>query len=302
MKILNLGSINIDHVYSVEHIVRRGETISSKDLQIFSGGKGFNQSLAISRAGQNVYHAGLIGEDGSFLIEILEKSGVNTQFIKKINTVGTGNAIIQKDKDGNNCIILYPGANREFTKEYIDLVLDKFKAGDYIILQNEINEISYIVDQAKSKGMTIVLNPSPMDNKILEIDLHKIDYFILNEVEAYGLINVDMSEKLSSEQLLERLVSQFPNSKIVLTLGEKGSIYADRKEKKYQDIYEVDTIDTTAAGDTFTGYFVAGLVSEIDIEKTMDMAARASALAVTKLGAEPSIPNFDEVKKYNFKI
>lgn len=293
MKILNFGSLNIDYVYSVEHFVQKGETLSSDMLNVYSGGKGLNQSIALSRAGLPVYHAGMIGEDGTFLENMLKDAGVNTQFLYKSSEVRTGNAIIQNDKNGDNCILLYGGANQAITKDMIDQVLANFEAGDWLVLQNEICEIPYIVEQAHHKGMKIMLNPSPMNDRIYELCLDYIDVFILNEVEAQGLVGTtDDVQKLQSQ-----LKEKFPNAEIVLTLGEKGSMYLG-EESVQQEIYSVETVDTTAAGDTFTGYYLAGRLQEMSVKETLNMAAAASAIAVSKRGAAPSIPTKDEVIQF----
>lgn len=291
MKILNFGSLNIDYVYSLSHFVQKGETITSDMLNVFAGGKGLNQSIALSRAGGNVYHAGAIGADGLFLEEILNEAGVDTRFLMKCEDTRTGNAIIQKDREGDNCIILYGGANQAITKEMADEVLSAFGEGDWLFLQNEISEIPYMVEKAHERGMRIVLNPSPMNEKILGINLNYIDCFILNEVEAHALVQEDVDKAALLNQLKER----FPHAEIVLTLGEKGSVYAGAEGIAEQKAYQVATVDTTAAGDTFLGYYMAGRLQGESVKEALDMAARASAIAVSKKGAAPSIPKRDEV-------
>lgn len=291
MKILNFGSLNIDYVYSLNHFVQKGETITSDKLNVFAGGKGLNQSIALSRAGGNVYHAGAIGADGVFLEEVLNEAGVDTRFLMKYEDVRTGNAIIQKDRGGDNCIILYGGANQAITKEMADEVLSAFGEGDWLFLQNEISEIPYIVEKAHERGMRIVLNPSPMNEQILRINLNYIDCFILNEVEAHALVQKDVDKAALLNQLKER----FPHAEIVLTLGEKGSVYAGTEGIAEQKAYQVATVDTTAAGDTFIGYYMAERLQGESVKEALDMAARASAIAVSKKGAAPSIPKRDEV-------
>lgn len=291
MKILNFGSLNIDYVYSLNHFVQKGETITSDKLNVFAGGKGLNQSIALSRAGGNVYHAGAIGADGVFLEEVLNEAGVDTRFLMKCEDVRTGNAIIQKDRGGDNCIILYGGANQAITKEMADEVLSAFGEGDWLFLQNEISEIPYIVEKAHERGMRIVLNPSPMNEKILRINLNYIDCFILNEVEAHALVREDADQAALLNQLKER----FPHAEIVLTLGEKGSVYVGAEGIAEQKAYQVATVDTTAAGDTFIGYYMAERLQGESVKEALDMASRASAIAVSKKGAAPSIPNRDEV-------
>lgn len=298
MKILNFGSINIDYVYIVDHIVKKGETISSRNLKTFFGGKGFNQSLAISRAGVNVYHFGQVGEDGIIVKNTLFENGVNVDYVSVCKEDRTGNAIIQKDESGNNCIILYPGANRKIPIESIKEVISKFDRDDFIVLQNEVNYVPEIVKLAKAKGMIIFFNPSPLDEKVFEVPLDLIDYFILNEIEAMGLLEENYKDNISGEEIAEKLIKKFPNSKFVLTFGEKGSIYIDKNTKIFQDIYKVETLDTTAAGDTFTGYFIAGISRNEPIKEVMNKSSIASAISVTRLGAFPSIPNMEEVMSF----
>lgn len=294
MKVLNFGSLNIDYVYEVEHFVTKGETISSHTLQIFPGGKGLNQSIALSKAGISVYHAGVIGEDGEFLKDLLKESEVDTKYLQKTDKVRNGNAIIQKDENGDNCIILYNGSNHCITKAMVDKVLSEFQLGDFILLQNEINEVPYIVEQAHKRGLKVVLNPSPMDQSILEIPLQYVDYFILNEVEAQGLVK----KTGSAFELLKALQEKFPNAELILTLGDKGCIYTGKEGELEQRAYSVSVVDTTAAGDTFTGYYLASILNGNTVKEALTIATKASALAVTRKGASPSIPTMDEVMEF----
>lgn len=294
MKVLNFGSLNIDYVYKVEHFVKKGETIASSELNIFSGGKGLNQSIALSRAGVKVYHAGAVGNDGIYLIEQLNKERVDTTYIKILDSVRTGNAIIQNDNQGDNCIILYGGANHFVTKEMIDETLKFFEEDDYLVLQNEITEIPYLVEKAHKKGMKIILNPSPLNELIFNINLDYIDYFIMNEIEAKQLI-----ENKNSDYLENELSKKFPNSEIVVTYGEKGSTCIINNNKIKQIAYKVKAVDTTAAGDTFTGYYLAQRIKNKSVKEALDIAAKASAISVTRKGAAPSIPF--EIEVLNFE-
>ncbi len=296
MKVLCFGSLNIDYTYRVDHFVGKGETLASDSLNVFSGGKGLNQSIALARAGVETYHAGSIGEDGRFLLDVLDQSGVNTENVTVLKEIRTGNAIIQNDRDGDNCILLYGGANQEITKNQVEEVLARFDAGDYLVLQNEINELSYIVERAHEKGMRIVLNPSPMNEKIMELPLDFVDYFLLNEVEAGQILGKGTGSGIDGEALVTELCDRFPNAAIVLTLGGDGSVYADKNERFCQPVYPVRAIDTTAAGDTFTGYFIAGILKGRAVREAMDLAARAASIAVSRPGAAPSIPSMDEVE------
>ena len=283
MKILNFGSFNIDYVYKVDRSVQTGQTIATKKMEIFAGGKGLNQSVAAARAGATVYHAGVIGEDGAFLKEILEQSGADVSFVLQ-KDCKNGHAIIQVDGQGNNCIIVYPGTNAMITKDYVDEVLSHFEAGDLVMLQNETSCVPYIMDKAFAKGMRVVLNPSPFTEEMRKIDLNKISYLLVNEteMEAFGLSKEEITEKYKQLHL-------------VLTLGEKGCIYSSCELTFSQGAHQVQAVDTTAAGDTFTGYFLAGLTEGMPVPQALEMSAKASSIAVTRPGAVPSIPYRKEV-------
>lgn len=298
MKILSFGSLNIDYVYSVPHFVKKGETLSAKELNVYTGGKGLNQSIALARAGVETYQAGAIGTDGMFLLEQLKEAGVKTDLVKILDDVRTGNAIIQNDDEGDNCIVLFGGANQAITKEQVDEVFKDFTNEDYLLIQNEINELSYIVEKAKEEGMKIILNQSPMNEKIMKLPLDQIDYFILNEIEAMQILEMDKPEEIDGKYIASLLHERFKDATIVLTLGSEGSVCISDDEYVEQSIYKVKAIDTTAAGDTYTGYFIAGILNGKTIKESMDIASKASAIAVTRQGAAPSIPVLEEVEEY----
>ena len=298
MKILSFGSLNIDYVYSVPHFVKKGETLSAKELNVYTGGKGLNQSIALARAGVETYQAGAIGTDGMFLLEQLKEAGVKTDLVKILDDVRTGNAIIQNDDEGDNCIVLFGGANQAITKEQVDEVFKDFTNEDYLLIQNEINELSYIVEKAKEEGMKIILNPSPMNEKIMKLPLDQIDYFILNEIEAMQILEMDKPEEIDGKYIASLLHERFKDATIVLTLGSEGSVCISDDEYVEQSIYKVKAIDTTTAGDTYTGYFIAGILNGKTIKESMDIASKASAIAVTRQGAAPSIPVLEEVEEY----
>lgn len=294
MKVLCFGSLNIDYTYKVDHFVKKGETLSSGSLQVFSGGKGLNQSIALARAGAETYHAGSIGEDGRFLLEQLQDAGVDTRYVTVLETVRTGNAIIQNDKEGDNCILLYGGANQVVTTDQADAVLEHFRKGDFLVLQNEINELAYIMERAHERGMKIVLNPSPMDEKIQGLPLGYVDYFMLNEIEASQILGQE-TRGAEGVDLAKGILDRFADSAVVLTMGEHGSVYMDSRETITQPVYPAETVDTTAAGDTFTGFFIGGILRGLTIRQAMDMASKAASIAVTRRGAAPSIPDLQEV-------
>ena len=290
MKVLNFGSLNIDYVYGVDHFVRAGETISSNSLQLFCGGKGLNQSVAFARSGAETYHAGAVGKDGGMLLDMLKSAGANTDFVRVREDAASGHAIIQVSKSGENCILLHGGANQTMDDAFVDEVLSNFGTGDLLMLQNEINDLDYIIRTAKARGMFVVLNPSPFDEKILALDLSLLDAIIVNETEGNGL-----SGKTDPDEILAELLTRYPEMKIVLTLGKHGAVYADAKTRATCDIIKTDVKDTTAAGDTFTGYFFSALMRGEVPAKALQIATAASAITVSRMGAAPSIPTVDEV-------
>lgn len=289
MKILNIGSMNIDFVYNVDHIVVPGETESTGGREIFLGGKGINQSIALAKAGACVYHAGMIGEDGKAFLEACKEYGVDSRFIKTIDGP-TGHTVIQVDKNAQNSILLYGGANQKLTEEFIDEVIDFFEKGDMLLLQNEVNHLDYIVDKAYEAGLVIALNPSPYNGKINSVDLSKISIFLLNEVEGFQITGYE-----NEEDILAEMKKRFPEAKIVLTLGKNGAVYSYKNEKHFQESFRVEAVDTTAAGDTFTGYFLTGLMEGMEIPEILRMSAKASSIAVTRPGAAVSIPLRGEI-------
>ncbi len=293
MKILNIGSLNIDYVYGVDHILAPGETISSSGMDIFAGGKGLNQSVALAKAGANIFHGGIIGEDGQIFLDVCEKYGISTKYLKKENGK-SGHTVIQVDKNAQNCILLYGGTNQCFTKEIIDSILIDFGKDDLLLLQNEVNMLPYIIDTAYEKGMNIILNPSPFNEKLNDCDLEKISVFLLNEIEGEQITSFT-----NADDIIKAMISRFPNAKIVLTLGHEGVMYAHKDEVYKQGIYKVEAVDTTAAGDTFTGYFLAGINEGMSVPDVLKMCVKASAIAVSRKGAVSSIPTKDEVLNFN---
>lgn len=289
MKVLNFGSCNIDYVYHMDQFIRPGETKSCLRLDQNCGGKGLNQSIALAQAGTAVFHAGLIGTEGEFLREKMQSKGVDTSFVRVGQGAG-GHAIIQVDENGQNCIILYGGTNMQITPDFIDEVLAQFDAGDILVLQNEISNIPCIMDKAFEKGLRVAFNAAPYDDAVRQYPLEKVEWLIVNEVEGGGL-----SGETDDEKIARTLMTLYPDMKIMLTLGKSGCIYCSRDELIRQPACRVDAVDTTAAGDTFIGYFVRGIADGLPMEKTLKLATVASAIAVTRPGAADSVPACEEV-------
>ncbi len=291
MKVLGFGSMNIDYVYSVEHILTPGETISSSGREVFAGGKGLNQSIAVAKAGLEVWHAGILGAGGEMLLDTLKENGVNISLIRK-SVEAPGHTVIQVDAKGQNCILLYGGTNRQITPEYIDEVMGHFDPGDLLLVQNEVNLLDEIIDKAYSKRLKVVINPSPFDKAVGECDLKKISLFLVNEIEAEQISGLSSKEP---EKILDWFSETYPEAQVVLTMGVDGAWYNGNEGRFFQPVFPVKAVDTTAAGDTFTGYFLEGWSAGRGIAKSLERAAKASSIAVSRKGAAPSIPFASEL-------
>ena len=285
MKILNIGSINIDYVYEVDNFVKSGETIPSNNFKIFLGGKGLNQSVALAQAGSQIFHAGNINIKDDNIKKELTKWNVNIDYIKEVSE-STGHAIIQVNKDGENSIIIHGGANRAFESNQIDMILENFNQGDILLLQNEINKIPEIIEKAKNIGMKIFFNPAPMTKEVLNYPIDLVDCLIVNESEAKKLTGKD----LDSDEIINLLKNKYSNTSILLTLGEKGSIYSYKTKYLKCEAMKVKAVDTTAAGDTFIGYFISHLSRDKEIKDCLSIASKAASICVTKKGGAISIP------------
>ncbi len=289
MKVLNFGSLNIDYVYQMEHFIRPGETAPCKTLTTGCGGKGLNQSIALAKAGTEVYHAGLYGQEGQFLLDKMNAAGVDTSLMR-LGQGANGHAIIQVDENGQNCIILYGGTNRQITESYADEVLSHFAAGDVLVLQNEINNMPYIMKKAHERGLRIAFNAAPYGQEILGYPLETVTWLIVNEIEGAGL-----SGKTDFDEIAGTLMQKYPGMGIMLTMGKSGCLYKSADETVRLGACHVDAVDTTAAGDTFIGYFVRGILQGLSMKDTLRQATVASAIAVTRPGAGDSVPAIDEV-------
>ena len=290
MRVLNFGSLNLDYVYQVEHFVQPGETLSAVSQTVNAGGKGLNQSIALAKAGAEVCHAGCIGTGGELLRSILDENGVDTKYLREVPVL-QGNAVIQVNPEGQNCILLFGGSNQCVTEEQITQTLEGFAPGDWLVLQNEINNLPQIVEAGYERGMKIVLNPSPFNDKLNEVDFGKLSWLLVNEIEAEQLSGSSEPEK--AWQLLHE---KYPSLSLLVTLGSEGSAAFTKEETVYRHAFSVTAVDTTAAGDTLTGYFVAGLMEGRSLRACMKRASMASAISVTRPGAAPSIPQKDEVE------
>ena len=288
MRVLNFGSLNLDYVYQVDHFVMPGETLSSGSREVKHGGKGLNQSIALARAGASTFHAGCMGRGGEELRDALAENGVDVSHLIPVDEM-QGHTVIQVNPEGENCILLYGGSNQCVTKEQIGAALKDFGKGDWLVLQNEVNELPEIVNQAYEKGMQVALNPSPYDSKLEAVDFGKISWLLVNEVEAEqitGSGDPDEAWKIIHER--------WPGMSALITLGKKGSVAFALTdggvERVSQEAVTVRAVDTTAAGDTYTGYFIGGMLEGRPLKECMERATKASAISVTRPGAADSIP------------
>ncbi len=289
MPILNFGSLNIDRVFRVGHIARPGETIAGTSLAVFAGGKGANQSVALARAGAQTAHAGKIGTDGRWLLDKLRQEKVDTRWVR-VGDGATGQALIQVDDTGQNAIVLLAGANHEISPGEVDEALADFPAESWLLVQNETSSVAHAIQTAKARGMRVAFNPAPFDDRVLEYPLDQLDLCCVNETEGAAMAGAG-----PSEQIAAALACQLPNCDILLTLGSAGVLYRGAAGQIHVAAPQVDAIDTTAAGDTFLGYFLAGRCRELGLRENLELACRAAALCVTRPGAMDSIPRLDEV-------
>ena len=284
MKILNIGSINLDHVYTVDHFVRPGETIASSRYQIFPGGKGFNQSVALARAGAPPIHAGRIGPRDEWLVQRLRQEGVDASFVRQ-DDVATGHAIIQVVPSGENAIVLFGGANLRIVEADVAAALDACSPGDVLMLQNETSSVAHAMEIARRRELKVVFNPAPMSSDVHQYPLEAVRLFILNETEAEGLTG-----KTRPEEIRSALCKRFPRSATVLTLGDQGAYFFDDRSMLHEPALPVVAVDSTAAGDTFIGYFLAEWLQSANPAAALSLGCRAAAICVTRPGASDSIP------------
>lgn len=301
MKILNFGSVNRDFVYRVDHFLQPGETLSSNGYASFPGGKGFNQSVAIARAlsvgaesGCTLVHVGHVGRDGADLVELLRQEGANVDFLTEVEAP-TGHAIIEVDPSGQNCILIHGGANQCLTPADIEAALQGAKIGpeDVVLLQNETSATAEILRLSAATGARVVFNAAPMSPEVLKLPLECVSLLVVNEVEGAALLGQKGDSPVDGYRLLEALRAAYPHADILLTLGVGGSLFGPHLNRVTTigvPARSVRAVDTTAAGDTFIGYFLAAIAHGLEPLLALDQATAASAYCVAHEGASPSIP------------
>jgi len=286
MSIWNLGSINADFVYTVPHIPAPGETLSSTGRQMFLGGKGANMSVAAARAAARVNHIGAVGADGRWAVERLLEYGVDTRNIAEIETE-TAQAIIMVDPDGENAIVLHPGANAEIPQATLQTAMAEAQTGDWLVIQNETNLQRTAASLGKKMGLQVAYAAAPFDADRVQAVLPHIDFLILNAVEAEQLRE---ATGFSPADLAVR--------DVIVTLGGGGADWYNGNKKEHFPAIKVDPVDTTGAGDTFTGYVLAGLDRGMPMGQAIQQATKAGALMVTRHGTADVIPDLSEVQAF----
>ena len=289
MKIFCCGSANLDFVYRMPHFVRPGETIAATERSVYCGGKGLNQAIALARAGLSVSFIGRVGADGSQLLQRLSLEGIDTTLCREVG-LATGHAIIQVTNEGENNIILFPGANHSFTSKDPLEVLASAKQGDVLVLQNEVSCVNDFIVHGRAKGMKIVFTPSPMSDAVKRYSLEAVDFLFLNEVELKELTGFDLVDAGISF-----LGERMPRSHLIVTLGEKGAVHWHQGTQNFQEAINVNVVDTTAAGDTFLGFFMASYLSGNSARASLERAAMAASFCVSRAGASDSIPRQSEL-------
>ena len=292
MKILNFGSLNLDNVYQVPHFLQAGETMAALSEAVHPGGKGLNQSLALARAGADVYHAGVVGNGSELLTNLLKENGVHDDYLLHRDCT-QGSTMIQVSPKGENCILLFGQSNHAITKAQVEETIAAFAPGDYLVLQNEVSCLPEMVEAGARRGMNVVLNPSPFDDSLRSLDYNQIRWIFINEVEGH-----QMTGETAPDAILSALRAKYPALCVVLTLGSAGSICCTPEKTVHQPIFRVQAVDTTAAGDAFTAALTLEYLRSGNIMHSCRYANAVGALVVSRAGASTSIPTEKELAEF----
>ena len=295
--IIVIGSLNADLVVKSPRFPQPGETISGEDLQIIPGGKGANQAVAAARQGVGVAMVGWVGSDsfGPFLLENLKSNQVNTSHVL-VDESATGTAIIVVDANGQNSIVLSPGANGKVTPADVDSA--SFLNAKLLLLQLEIPTPTVLraAQKARENGLTVILNPAPAKSLPAEL-LANVDILIPNESELALLTNLPVNDASSAEVAAKELL-KLGIKTVIVTLGSKGALFVTSTQVTHIDAYKVSVVDTTAAGDAFIGGFASAMLSGSSLEESVRYGCACGALATTKFGAQPSLPTKEETTRF----
>lgn len=299
-KLIVLGSINVDHILMVPHFPRPGETIAGSRYQISFGGKGANQAVAAARSGANTLLMGSVGEDnlaGTILFKLAEDK-VGIQLIEIQKNMVTGVAMIFVNEKGENCIGINAGANAIVSADYVNRHQDYIKSAGMLLTQLEIpvDAVLTAVKIAKEANVPVILNPAPakdLPNELISL----VDIITPNEIEAEMLTGISVKDDKTAQQAADILHDKGINI-VIITLGDRGAWLSINKQGKLIEGYQVEAIDTTAAGDTFNGALATALLEKQSLESAVKFAHAAAAIAVTRLAAAPSIPTREEIERF----
>ncbi len=299
-KIVVIGSSNVDLIMKMDHLPEKGETVTEAGFFQVYGGKGANQAVAAARAGGNVTFVSCVGEDAYTpqMVENYKNDGIDTRFVFHEKAIASGHALIMIDKAGENIISVAPGANNLLTPAKIDEAISVINEAAIIVMQYEIPEetIKYVIDLANKIRIPVMWNCAPARSFDLSY-IPKINILVLNEVEAGFLSGIPVENKSDAEKAAGILVAQGVG-KVIITLGSQGAFVVTKSEKVSVPSYKVDTVDTTAAGDTFCGAFSVALVEGKSLKEALQFASAAAAISVTRMGAQPSSPTRAEIDKF----
>ncbi|CED94291.1 Ribokinase [Romboutsia ilealis] len=294
-----IGSLNMDLVVNVDAMPKPGQTIIGSNFKEVPGGKGANQAVAMARLNGNVSMIGKVGEDGfgQTLINSLKNDKVDTTYIQ--TTKGsTGVALITVDKNAQNSIVVSPGANFEVKEEDIDNNIKAIENSDIVVLQLEtpLNTIKYALNKAKELNKYTILNPAPavkLDDEIIK----NVDLLTPNETELEIISGVSIETEEDIQKAAQIMIEKGVKE-LIVTLGSKGSLYINKEKSMFKKAYKVEAVDTTAAGDSYTGALAVALSQDKGIEDAMDFASKVGALSVLKEGAQSSLPTLEDVKNF----
>ena len=294
-----IGSLNMDLVVNVDTMPKPGQTIIGSNFKEVPGGKGANQAVAMARLNGNVSMIGKVGEDGfgQTLINSLKNDKVDTTYIQT-SKGATGVALITVDKNAQNSIVVSPGANFEVKEDDIDNNIEAIKNSDIVVLQLEtpLNTIKYALNKAKELNKYTILNPAPavkLDDEIIK----NVDLLTPNETELEILSEMKIENEDDIQKAAQIMIEKGVKE-LIVTLGSKGSLYINKEKSMFKKAYKVEAVDTTAAGDSYTGALAVALSQDKNIEDAMDFASKVGALSVLKEGAQSSLPTLEDVKNF----